>query len=451
MDDDVLDTDYLFQPKGRKGWCFRMRTPDALIGYRNAKTGKPYGREIREGLGTRELREARKRRDIRLGQIRAEERKASAERLGDMDEALSYREVLAQIDDPDLIEVTEDSIQMRAEKIEARHGTAAAKQWFNAATGRETPLKVLYEKYLKDEGATKSRSTQINLETAWRDFQAFCGREITIEAVDRRLVGEFVTEYLPTLRTPRSPDGPSPATIQKKVTLLKAIWTWAMKRGHIRFEPMTPWDRQAPSKKLVREAQKRRRPFTADEMKKLLAAEPAGETLGDVMRIALLTGARLSEIIDLDASWVDEDCAGYTLPKGKTENAARYVPLVGPARKIIQRRMEAVKRQGWLFPECAPRKSDGKRSPAVSAAFTRSRRKVLGKETDDELVEHSFRHTWRTAARRAGVDERTTLELGGWSRGANSAEVGYDHRKEREAYCREQERVFRWLVKHGYL
>ncbi len=52
MGKDVLETEFLYQPKGRKGWCFRMRTPEALIGYTNPKTGRPYGKEIREGQGT---------------------------------------------------------------------------------------------------------------------------------------------------------------------------------------------------------------------------------------------------------------------------------------------------------------------------------------------------------------------------------------------------------------
>lgn len=200
----MVDTAFLYQPRGAgTGWCFRMRTPDTLLGYTNPRTGKPYGKEIREGLGTRHLREARRLRDIRLGQIRAEEGKARAEQLGDMDEAISYKEILAQIDDPELIEATEESIYIKAEKIEDRHGLDTAKRWYNVATRRETPLKTVYEKYLEDDGGKLSKSTQINLKTAWEDFRRFCKGDVTIEAVDRRMVAEFVTEYLPKLKTSR--------------------------------------------------------------------------------------------------------------------------------------------------------------------------------------------------------------------------------------------------------
>lgn len=70
----------------------------------------------------------------------------------------------------------------------------------------------------------------------------------------------------------------------KKATLLKGVFTWAIKRGYIAMEPMTPWDKQAPSKKEVRAAAKTRRPFTTEEVRKLFAAEPAGSTLGGVER-----------------------------------------------------------------------------------------------------------------------------------------------------------------------
>jgi integrase len=451
MGKDVLDTDYLIQPRGPgKGYVFRMRTPDELLGRENPRTGRAYGREIRQGLGTRNLIEARTKRDILLGQIKAEAQKAAAESAGDMETALSYAENLKKIAEPEVRDVIEIDLSDRAEKIEVKHGYRKAKQWYDAATGRQTPLKTVYEKYLEDDGGKLSILTQINLKTAWEDFRRFCNGDVTIEAVDRRMVAEFVTEYLPTLKTPRSPNGPAPATIQKKVTLLKGIWTWAMKRGYIPYEPMTPWDKQAPSKKEVRAAAKKRRPFTADEVRKLFKAEPAGSTLGDVMRIALLTGVRLSEIMEIDASWVDEDGKGYTVPKGKSESAARYVPLVGPAQDVIQRRMKAVKEKGSLFPERGKRKSDSKRSPAVSSAFTRLRRKVLGEQTDGELAEHSFRHTWRTAARRAGVDLRTSSELGGWSRG-DSVDTVYDHGLEKTRYRQEQEKVARWLAEQEYL
>jgi hypothetical protein len=80
--DSVLETKYLSQPRGGgKGWALRMPTPSLLIGTISHKTGKPYGKTIHEGLGTRNVADARKLRDIRLGEIRAEEAKVKAEHM----------------------------------------------------------------------------------------------------------------------------------------------------------------------------------------------------------------------------------------------------------------------------------------------------------------------------------------------------------------------------------
>lgn len=113
--------------------------------------------------------------------------------------------------------------------------------------------------------------------------------------------------------------------------------------------------------------------------------------------------------------------------------------------------MKKVNASGPLFPELAVRKSTGRRGGALSQAFTRLRRKVLGKHTDGELAQHCFRHTWATAARRAGIDERTTDEMGGWkSKGRGAAGI-YDHGLEAESYLRDQKKVAKWLGDQGYL
>jgi integrase len=94
----------------------------------------------------------------------------------------------------------------------------------------------------------------------------------------------------------------------------------------------------------------------------------------------------------------------------------RAVPLVDLAQEVIKARVAKADGAGPLFPELPVRPSTGKRGGKLSQAFARPRREVLGEETDGELAYHCFRHTWRTAARRAKADTRTVHEMGGWSR-----------------------------------
>lgn len=69
------DMRHLSKPRG-KGYTFRMVTPEALIGTHNPLTGRPFGREIKLGLGTRCHAEAIRLRDVHLGQVRQLEAEA---------------------------------------------------------------------------------------------------------------------------------------------------------------------------------------------------------------------------------------------------------------------------------------------------------------------------------------------------------------------------------------
>jgi len=438
-DNHMLDTKFLFQPRGQgTAYLFRMATPAILIGRINPRTAKPYGKEIRESLGgVRDLKKAREERDRRLGAIREEETAVLHASAGDLGQAIEVAAWLRTLDgdggphderatiESVLADEAEELERKLATKLAPKLGEAKAKRqagekasrWYRTATGKQTPFKTALESFKSDKGKSLSRSSLNNLDTATKEFLAFAGPDVSMEDVNRRTVAEFVTEFLPNRRGPKAPDGQGPATIRKKVSQLTQVWRWAQQRGILAYSKETPWDEQAPSAKEVEAASKKRRPFKPDETRKLFAAAPEGTTLGDASRVALMCGVRLEEIAGLDAAEVAEDARHYTIKNGKTENAARVVPLVGVAHEVIKRRLAKVKNKGPLFPELPVRKSTGKRGGAVSQAFTRLRRKELGVATDGELGMHALRHTWRTAARRAGVDLRTAHELGGWARG----------------------------------
>ncbi len=467
-DNDMNETRFLFQPRGPgTAWLFRMATPAILIGRINPRTGKPYKGEIRESLGgVKDLTKARELRDLRLGEIRKEEQQVIAEADGSMETALEIAADLRSVDDDDerdvitsaLVDHAEALEQKMAKRLEKKHGRAAAKKiaaqravrWYKTAYGERTPFDAAVKQYKTDKGKTLSRSTLNNLDTAAKEFMEYAGADVCLQDVDRRMVAGFVTEFLPSKKGPKAPEGQGPATIRKKVSMLGQVWRWTIQRGLLPYSRETPWDDQAPSIKEVRAAAVARRPFEPEETRKLFAAAHVGTALGDVCRVTLLCGVRLEEIASLDAAQVAKDARYYTIKEGKTVNAARIVPLIGVARDLIRKRLTKVNGAGPLFPEVPVRKSTGKRGGALSQAFTTLRRKELGKHTDRELAQHCFRHTWRTAARRAGVDLRTTHERGGWSRGKDT-DVVYDAGLQLEQYERDQKKVVRWLKDRGYI
>lgn len=452
MGNEMLDTQYLFQPRGPgTGWCFRIATPPPLVGTPDPTTGKSFKTEIRRGLKTRSLHEARGQRDVILGDLRVLE----AER-GDWSRDLRRLNAEARSDDDYAnIAAIECFLEDEAEKIESRKGPKEAKRWYKRQTTGALTLSDAHDRYVATAGKSLAKSSLSNLKTAVSNLTKFVGEDVLLEEITELQAFEFATEFLPSQKSPKAPEGPIPATIRRQISQLSQIWGWAMDAGFLAKSPMgssfTIWTRKGPKQKVIDAATKKRRPFTPEETQALLKATPVGSREGDIIRIALLTGVRLEEIAGLTSDQIKPDCTGYSIAAGKTESAKRYIPLVGVAQEVVKARLAKCKNHGPIFPEAPLRKSTGKRGGSISQAFTRLRREVLGRDTDGVLAEHSFRHTWRTAARRAGVDLRTTSEMGGWVTGRNETDAPYDDGLERKQYEEAQKKIAGWLRDNGFL
>jgi integrase len=327
---------------------------------------------------------------------------------------------------------------------------------------REQPgltLDVAMVEYRADPKTHLAQTTLNNLETARRQLAEFLNGG-SWQQVDRKIVGDFVTKWLPARKSFKSPDGQTPMNIKKTCSLLMSFYDWAIMRGHYTIGP-NPWIGQAPTDEDIarwkaKHGVKSRRDIRPDETTALLADKQPGTRLGDAMRIAQLCGVRLEEMAQLDAEQLGPNCRYYEVREGKSNNAPRIVPLVDVARDVVLARFKRIGGKGRLFPEVNLRVSTGKYGGALSQEFTRVRRRVLGRETDGELTEHCFRHTWRTCARRAGVDLRTSCEMGGWStghheNGDDATDDVYDHGLEIEQYIAQAEKVAAYMRAKGYL
>ncbi|WP_173979925.1 hypothetical protein, partial [Magnetospirillum sp. UT-4] len=328
-----------------------MATPKVLVGKVNARlTAKArernpaapeitYKSEIREGLDTTDRARAREKRDVILGQIRAEMLAVAASDANDYAKAMEHAAELRRITDPEVRDaVISAEIEPHAERIEAAAGLRAAKEWYSVATGEGTPLSKVYERFLAEYANSRSVSYRNNLRTAYNEFStSISGDNRPIHTIGRMEVGDFLNVFL------RDKDN-GLATIRKKASQLAQIWTWARGRGYLDRKADNPWEEQAPSKKDVEaDTSRNRRIYTPEEARKLLAEVPAGTALGDVIRVALLTGVRLEEVASLDAATVDPTMQAYTIPEGKTKNAVRFIPLVGMAWDVIKARLDTHK------------------------------------------------------------------------------------------------------------
>lgn len=418
---------------------FRYVTPPELVGVPNPWDGKPLGKEIKKGLGTRHLPTARKMRDIALGDIRRLEDSLSDGAAFSLASAVEWREAIAtarqSAEDPRHVGI-ELVLHDKLEQAEARGlPRDQLKRFSRVATGKGFPLDLAHSQYVEArcDGnpfgfAPLKRTTIMNLDTAIKHLRTYLDDETgtaCLEDMTPEVALRFRDVYLPSARSHRSPEGLSAQTVAKNVNLLKHLWLWAIESGHLGKKAQNPWEFRKGLRRSTSHREQVRQDYQPDEFSKLLKATNRGTKEGDLIRLAIATGCRADELASISSDQVRKDGSGFHLIDGKTKNARRFIPVVGDARALLKARVTAHGATGRLFPEWPIRPASGK-AAAASQWFTRFRRKELGKETDGRLALHSTRHTWRTVARRARVDEATLNDLGGWA-GPRSSNSTYDH------------------------
>jgi integrase len=135
----------------------------------------------------------------------------------------------------------------------------------------------------------------------------------------------------------------------------------------------------------------------------------AGAT-ADALRVQLLIGARISEVVGMTAAEIDRDKWIWTLPASRSKNARpRTTPLVGLARAIIAARIEAAD-GGPLFPSAtgAPLTAS---SIGVALNSRRSRLPIAA------FTSHDLRRTVASTMDSIGVSRDVIGELVGHSSG----------------------------------
>jgi integrase len=213
-----------------------------------------------------------------------------------------------------------------------------------------------------------------------------------LEAVTQKVAGSFVSTSVQR--------GDNHATINRKLSTLRAYWKWLVKRGHV---AANPWLGQSLPKARDGDDGKKSRGYTPAEWLSLLAGD-ADATLAAFIRIGALTGMRIETIGQLRV----RDCADgvFNIRRDKTAAGVRKVPIHSALRPFIAARCAYRPADAWLFPELTATKR-GDRASAISKRFHTYR---IGLNIDDKkpgarhamTVFHSFRNTFVTLAVNAG-------------------------------------------------
>lgn len=469
--------EYIQQPRGAgTAYRFRIKTPAALKGKIDPETGKPFKQFIFRSLGgTRHLPTARKLRDIRVAEVRAMEADAAAgerlsgrfglERAEAWAEALRVQQTSGGPDEhePSIISLIEDEVE-RAEAMpkSKRPAPAKLKAFAATATSRALSLDKAVTRYLHDRRpgngngyAPMAEGTQRDLKVAVRYLVKFMkadsGEALFLDDITPELALKFRGDFLPAQTSPRAPNGLSAGTIAKHVTLLRGVWVWAYSH-HQLPKGENPWDNPDGVRRAKKSKKPKRDMYSPEEATTVMEAFPRGDRLGDVFRLSLVTGCRADELAKVLLANVADDASHFVIEKGKTENAKRVIPVPVVAQALLRARVKAAEKvEGAerIFPEFPIRKSSDKAS-ALSQAFTRARRDVLGVTTNGRLTFHSLRHTWFTISRRAGVPLSDANDLGGWA-GERASSNAYDHGLLLRDLSERQEKVAERLKADGYL
>lgn len=165
---------------------------------------------------------------------------------------------------------------------------------------------------------------------------------------------------------------------------------------------------------------KRERYLSADELarlgKALNDAEASGANPGplNAIRLLVLTGARLGEVLGLRWEWVDFDRSCIRLPESKT--GAKVIPLGGPALELLR----GLPRQAGN-PHVFPGQKLGRHLSDINATWrkTRDAAKLKGVRL------HDLRHSFASVGAGSGVSLPVIGALLGHSEPATTARYAH--------------------------
>lgn len=306
-------------------------------------------------------------------------------------------------------EIEDDPLQVAldVEEMERERLTGADRRAYDEARLGRVPVDHHLEAYLnavKLVPASKAeRRGQILRFAQWAAKE-----RVRLDGVDRRTAGRYVDSLVAM----------HPVTLSKHLMALRGYWGYLHKRGLIdggdkRGAPWTDQEMPDRSGRTDRDEVEPERPFTADEVKTLLTSPwPGGGSAAhqaqvlDGLRISLLSGLRLGEVINLQVSDVGPE--SITVKAGKTRAALRTVPLHPGLAEVITRRTEGKAHDALLFDELV-----GERDPEdIFGKRFRRYRERLGVNDDVDGVRrsrvnfHSARRWFATSAVHAGCSER---------------------------------------------
>ena len=270
--------------------------------------------------------------------------------------------------------------------------------YIQRTSAEKMTISMALERYQKEVVPLKKTSTQLRERTRMREVERFFGL-YSLVAVTPQLVSRF--------RDARLAQGKANNTVRLELALLSHLYTIAIKEWHLGLmtNPVQCIRKPSPG-------QGRQRRIEPEERARILEAvnQHSNPLLGWIVGIALETGMRRSEIVNLTCDQVDLGERVVLLPDTKN-NTPRVVPLNRTATQLFKKALDNPLRPAdtdLIFFGNPGR--DGIRRPYLYDPIWQDIKKRLGLS---DLHFHDIRHEAISRLVESGLSDQSVSAISG--------------------------------------
>jgi len=374
-----MASDYLERKERRLTWYARMIVPRDV-------QRKLRRKRFRKSLDTRDRKVAE-----RLAKpIIAEWQSLIAQARGDdaaENDAKYWRRALAWAKTPEERFLVEGLLEDHVLNQGYDNTDPEAKNFYGRAFGSVIDTTESLDEWL---ASLQVKPKTISMRRA--TIQRLAAKFPTLQDVSRKEVRRWVTELMTELK---------PATVQRMMTDCRSFWRYLQTIEAVP-EDNAPFDRLG-----LKVPANHRQAWAPAELVRLHRA--ADGALADLILLAMYSGARLSELVDLRVANVAKD--HFVIREAKTAAGRRQVPIHRKLRPAMARLTKGKAPSDYVLTGIKGKH----RADTMSKAFRRLR-EGLGFKAKQEKTLHSIRNSVITALEHAEVPEGTVQDIIGHQR-----------------------------------
>ena len=290
--------------------------------------------------------------------------------------------------------------------------------------------------FLQEMSISRSKGIRDMMPTDFylKEYRAFLDdlRDKTADLYISRIVNQFIPRfpylYKKVVTTPLLQDWidsytelprderPSSKTLHQYLHAIRGYIDWLKRKNYLNLDTSGFREVKMPRDTKLKKAIKVLS-FQDTELKQLLSASEEDTCLNDLIKLAMYTGARIEELMQLRIQHIRNEALGLVISieiitsdegkeiSGKSDNAERLIPVHPEAQSIVKERIKNSK-DTYLFKATPDR--EGKRANAIGKRFGRLKTKLGFKRNQ---VFHSIRHTVTTKLDRTGIPQPVIADI----------------------------------------